>query len=493
MTSSPEAPAAFRAWALPPALEQELAPSVPEERPPSGDGDAPASGLHLLDLAPADARRVAEWLSTVRDDLLSVPVRELAGVLGRVGARFLDPKDPLRSEALRRLPGTAGCSPAMARRILDGMAADWTEARLWRLVEEDVPSPGALDGFVGGAGRSVRALGDRFALHLSAGTVPGVSVTSMIRSLLVKTPLLLKPGLGDVVLPVLFARGLREESSRVARAVAVVYWKGGGPEDAGRRGPPSPEDVLLAAAERVVVYGGDETVRSVRTRIAPTVPLVAYHHRTSVAVVGRAGVVGEGREASVRAVARAAVLFDQRGCVSPHAVFVEGGADDAIGFAEALSAALDEVSGELPAGPLDLAEAGQLRQRRDSAELVALAGGGEVRSGPGGTVLYEPEGSAAPGCGHRVLRVVPVDDLDDLPGRIAPLREHLQTVGVTGVERARLDALAEELARAGALRITSMHDVPFPPPWWHHDGRGPLKALVRWIDVEGDDPGRIDP
>jgi hypothetical protein len=44
--------------------------------------------------------------------------------------------------------------------------------------------------------------------------------------------------------------------------------------------------------------------------------------------------------------------------------------------------------------------------------------------------------------------------------------------------------VAEALARVGVTRVTAFSEVPFPPPWWHHDGVGPLGALVRWVDLD---------
>jgi len=71
-----------------------------------------------------------------------------------------------------------------------------------------------------------------------------------------------------------------------------------------------------------------------------------------------------------------------------------------------------------------------------------------------------------------------------VPRLVASIGPHLQTVGVAGCGE-RLGGLAEALARVGVLRITGFGDVPFPPPWWHHDGEGPLRALTRWVDLEG--------
>jgi hypothetical protein len=82
------------------------------------------------------------------------------------------------------------------------------------------------------------------------------------------------------------------------------------------------------------------------------------------------------------------------------------------------------------------------------------------------------------------VRVHPVASLGEVPERLAPVGRHLQTVGVAGVEGRRLDALAGALGEFGALRICPLADVAFPPPWWHHDGQGPLTSLLRWVDLE---------
>jgi hypothetical protein len=173
--------------------------------------------------AEADVSALLRALRGARGALLEHSAGELAALLGGVGLRFLDPADDLRREALDALPEYAGLSPAMARRVLDGMAADWCPSRLQGLLDAEFSSGQALDTFVTSpSGGRTRALGPPLAVHFCSGSVPGVSVTSMLRSLLVKSAILLKPGRGDEVLGVLFRRGLAEASPDVARACAVV-------------------------------------------------------------------------------------------------------------------------------------------------------------------------------------------------------------------------------------------------------------------------------
>lgn len=463
----------FDAWALPPdAAEPDRIEEVPAE---AGD----ATLRHPV-FEPGAVRELCRGLRRSGERILSRwEARRLGRALGRVGARFLEPGDPLRERALELLPRTAGLSRPMAREVLDGMARDWTVERIERLLRAEFGDPRLLDGFVSRAeGSRSRAFGPDLGFHVCAGTVPGVSATSLLRGLLVKSPTVVKPGRGDVVLPVLFARGVAEEAPDLATSVAVLYWPGG-------RG--AMEEPFLREAGAVVVYGGVDTVRSVRERIPVTTPLVVYHHRLSVALVGRSALADDGRaRRTAHAAARAVALFDQRGCVSPHAIFVERGGVAPESWAREVASALGELATSLPSGALLPGEASAIQQLRGTAELRAAAGR-EVRLHHGEeepwTVLVEPPEEFRPSCLGRVVRVHPVEALSDALTELADVGRFLQTVAVDGASRRR-ETLAGELARLGALRVTTLERAPWPPAWWHHDGTGPLRALTRWVDLE---------
>lgn len=412
--------------------------------------------------------------------LRSVPVDELTRILGSVGRRFLDPSDPLRAEALQRLPDVSGISDRMAAAVLDGMALDWTSERLEALLYMEFPDPAVLDRFSEARNtREVRALGPGLTVHFGAGNVPGVSVTSIIRSILVKSAVFLRPGSSDVVLPALFVRGLAAEAPELAGAVGVAHW------------PVDREDLTraaLAQADQVIVYGGDDTVGHLRAMTPPAARFLGYHHRLSCGLIGRGALEDPGRaRATATEAARAASLFDQRGCVSPHLYFVEEGAVvPPEGWAEMLAKEMDVWAERLPPGPLDPEEASAIHQVRGAFELRAAAADGARawRSADlSWTVLFEPALRFDPSCLGRVVRVVPVPDLIAALDALTSVRSRLQTVCLEGAG-GRTEGLAEGLARMGASRVTSLAEGPWPPPWWHHDGGGPLVSLVRWTDLE---------
>ncbi len=475
----------FDAFALPSGV----APPVTDggaSRPESGrarlEGGPMAGGVadlrvRYVGASPAWIDRVTDALRSSGEPLLGRSAADIAHVLGGVGARFLDPKDPLRSEALALLPPTSGLSLEMAARVLDGMASDWTKERLLALLRMELGDENALDGFVRSeGGRACMAVGPSLCVQIVAGSVPGVGVAALIRSLLLKGPTLLKPGRGDVVLPVLFARGLREVEPAVADALAVAYWPGGEADlDA----------AAMARSDVVTVYGSDETVESLRSLCPVTTRFVAYHHRISVGIVGRDALTDAVIDATAAGVAESVALFDQRGCVSPQVVFVEEGVVPAERFARALAQELARLEDRLPSGPLDAGEASGLQQLRGRVELMAAGGRGSVIHGGGApwTVILEAAQGSDAGSAGRTVRLRSVTDASQVPELLLPFGPHLQTVGAAGLG-GRLESFARACGRVGASRVVPFSSVPFPPPWWHHDGRGPLADLVRWVDLE---------
>ncbi len=464
----------FEAWTLPPGFVPRPDEEASSERPP-------LLPLRHLVLSPARVGELAALLRMARDAVVvNLPVERVVAAVDGVARRLLDPGDPLRTEAVDGMGACAGYSVPMARAVLDGMARDWTRERLVGLLEAEFPDYRVLDGFrPGPAGRLQRALGCPLTFHLGAGSVPGVVTTSLIRALLVKSAALVKPGQGDAVLPVVFARGLAEEAPELGRAVAVVYWPG--------EALPCTE-AALSSADLVVVYGGDETVRWVRGRLPPAVSLQAYRHRLGVALVGRDALGAKAGEVAAQA-ARAVALFDQRGCVSPHLILVEeGGPLTPQEWGGLLARSLDQLEEELPSGVLDAAGAMEMQQVRGRGEMEEALGEG-TRIYHGGaaapwTVLVEPGKRLSPSCLGRTVRVLPVRDLSEVPSLLEGWRWHLQTVGVVGLG-GREEELRESLARMGVSRVAPLSAAPWPPPWWHHDGSGPLRVLVRWTDREG--------
>jgi hypothetical protein len=417
-------------------------------------------------------------LRQARRKLAGRPVLSIVEAIDAAAARLADREDPIRRRASRLIPAATGYSTAMTELVLDRMAADWRTPPLRRLLEAELGDPAVLDGFLpAGEGRQTRAYGPDLSFHVFAGNVPGVAVTSLIRSLLVKAPALAKLASGEPVLPVLFAESLAAVDAELAAALAITYWPGG-TEPA--------EATALAAADLVVVYGGDATVDSLRRRMPPGRRLVVHGPRFSVGLIG-AEAIDRDLPRLALDVARAVATFDQHGCVSPHSIWIEDpDGRRAEPFTQALAAAMHELEEELPRGAVGADEASLIHQERAAAELRGHAGAdARVIAGKGTTwtVVLDFEPVFRPSCLNRFVRVHPVADLDRALDAIATHGAHLQSAAVEVPGAARRD-LAHRLAGIGASRVTTFQRLPWPPAEWHHDGSGPLMELLRWVDLE---------
>ena len=429
-------------------------------------------------LEPGDVPAVCDALEAACRRLRDLPVGRVIDAVDAAARRFRDPADPTRREVAGSLTALSGLSPAMADHVLARVSQDWLAPALHGLLHAELGGAEAVDGFIRrGDGRRARAIAPALGLHVFSGNVPGISVTSIVRALLVKSAVIGKPAAGEPAMAAAFARLLAEADPDVGDCVAVHYWTGGNT---------GLEDAFLARAGLVVHYGGEDAIAALRARARPDTRFVEHGPRLSFAIIDPAGL--DDPAAAARDLAVATALFDQQGCVSPQLAWILGPPADAAAFAERTADALRDIQDTLPRGRLDPAEAAAIHQLRTHAEFRAIRGD-DIRlwtgEGLSFTVIADPAPGIDPSCLNRTLIVKAIDSIDSLVRQLHPARRYLQTAGVAGFHGNRLLELATRLGDAGVTRITPVHEMPWPPPDWRHDGRGPLTELIHWLDLEG--------
>lgn len=468
MTPAPTPP--LRGWHWP--------PGVPA---PASLDEARAGGLIVRYPRPdaALAAKLAAALRKARRRLADHPIPEIAQVLGEAARRFMAELDCGQppGAAYREAAANAQLSAPMMRAVVQEMARSWTGAGLARLVQAEFRDAHALDGFARGMGRRLRASGHGMVVHVGAGSVPGLTIGSISRALLVKSAVLAKPGAGDVALTVRFARILADTDPEVAAALAVQYWPGGSaPHDAWER-------ALFRRADQVVVHGSDAAIEAVRARAPASTGLVEHPNRLGVAVVDPAAAPDSARHA-----ARAVALFDQRGCTSPHLFLLVADRTRTEAWCGELASRLAALDASLPPGPPAPAAQsavqqlrGRIAMRRAASADIGLWAAPDL----GWTVVMATPDAFEP-VGSRTAWVASATDRDACARALASLRPVLQTVGLAGVPPD--PEFAEALFDAGASRIVPLDQMPFPDPDWVHDGGRPLRDLVRWCELRWREP-----
>jgi len=297
-----------------------------------------------------------------------------------------------------------------------------------------------------------------------AGSIPTAAFSALALPLLAGSAVYAKPASADPVSARLFAASLSETDPGVGAALRI-----------------GSDSKALDDADAVVAHGSDATIALLRARVGPSRPFIGYGHKLSLAVIGPA----IDPLVAARRLALDVALWDGRGCLSPAwALAIDSPRGRAAEFARALASALEELEDELPRGALEPGEASdlvELRARAAVREGTRL----EMAAGASTWTVALEAGDVRPPAGlFRFLSVVPVPDLESLATFCAPLAPHLSCLGHAGLagERGRLATLA---AAAGASRLCPLGRMQIPPLEWNHDGLPPLRALVRWLDVEG--------
>jgi hypothetical protein len=321
------------------------------------------------------------------------------------GRRAADPSDPLGREARAALEATSGLSPEGVALVL----RDHLETH---------PDPAHIEALLDAAGDAPRC-----HVVLAANVC-----TAALRALAVATAtapsVVVRPSRRDPGLAPLLAHALAGDPAFAAAGGAVTCV----------------EAIDPLPGDELHLHGSDPTVGALGGSTPPGVVVRAHGTGIGLAVVGAATRI----EAAAAAVARDVVPFDQRGCLSPRIVLVEGDGPRAGAFAAALHDALAELSATVPRGPLDGATIAAVALYRASLQAVGDRWEGDhhligLDPDPRALVLPPPA---------RVVHVVPVAGAPAIRPLVSPLSRHVTSVGGEGDAAAAVGALAPRARRA---------------------------------------------
>ena len=395
-------------------------------------------------MTPAElAATAARLAARGRRALTALPLERRLDLWEETVAAFLEPGSPERSALLPRLLASSRLSPEGLTEGLELVLGGASGRAATEMARRAAALPAATR--------------DTLAGVVLAGNIPGLAAQSLLPALLLGRPLLLKSASAEPWFAPAIVAALVAREPSLADAFAAVAFAGD-------------DSAALAAAfdevDPLLAYGGAPAVTSLAARFGER--LVAHGPKASVAFVG-AGVDLVG---TARGLARDIALFDQRGCLSVQAVYVEGDAEE---LAAALAWALELESARLPHGPIDAATAAAVQQLRATTDLQR--GGSSARQPElaVGTVLVESETFFRPVPGLRTVRVHGVSDLRDALPALEPWRGRLQGAALAGPSA---DALSDTLPLLGFSRLAAAGELQSADVSWANGGIDPLAVFT---------------
>lgn len=410
----------------------------------------------MTELAERALRDTLERLEEAGAALRTREPEDIAKSLARAWGLIANPELAPGRAARSELPASTGLTLPMVAWALSSTFERSGEVELEEAARRMRPPAGSV------------AAPARLSVLVLAGNVFTACVQPWSLALLARAPLLVKASSKDDRLPRLFHAALAEADPLLADACSVVTFPGG---------TPALEATLLSRADVVSAYGSDTTLTSIRQRLSATTTFVPHGNGLGAGFLPAPRSEADALQAA-EAFALDVAAYDQRGCLSPHAIWVErGGAIDALTFARMLADALETLARELPRGSLPTpAGAAQLQWRGVAAVR------GELIEGDGYAVSYEGEGALRVSPGYRNVLVLDASSMDAFALALAPLGVHLKCIGVAGDSETRLE-LARSLPPPLAPRIVPAGRMQRPSLLSLADGRLPWEGLFRLTEL----------
>jgi len=202
----------------------------------------------------------------------------------------------------------------------------------------------------------------------------------------------------------------------------------------------------------------------------------------SGALISREALAPGAIDAVSDGLARDITLFEQRGCLSPHHVFIASATEgETRHFAGRIARSLDQLAQKLlPPRTIDVGAAAAIRSTREAARWRKLAGAAVdlwESNEFSWSVIYDSTCAFRISPLYRTVFVAPVLDFADFTARLEPVSGHLE--GFAIVDRAgRFEDERAWLRDAGVSYFAEPGMMQSPPLEWPHGGGAFLNRLV---------------
>lgn len=403
----------------------------------------------------AEAERARERVIDRFDD-----ARIIAG-LASAAREWLDPRSERRRQTVEDLARATTLGREMLATGLELVFGAVTDESLRDLVVREA----------GEAGKR----GPRAVFYALAGNVPGQSIPSVVASLLARSIAVIRDSKRQPFLTTAFRDSIARVEPDLAAMIVPVTWSSEQPS----RDEREVEDLVVHGAGRIELFGSDATVSALASRYAEAGGKVARHTtRLSVGIVLPAADLDE----AAKAFALDVVMYEGRGCLTPHALLVEGAPERADEFVEHLALRLEQLEKKWPRSRGSLAEEIGRRAYIDRAQAATLSDDATagVRVGSEATWCVRI-GSAQPialGPGLRCVSVVRVRDRKATHAALANATTPLAAVGVADTDGAATAELESALRPLGVTLVCRAGLMQAPPIHWQQDGRRRLGDLL---------------
>lgn len=311
--------------------------------------------------------------------------------------------------------------------------------------------------------------------HIAAGNAEGLPFFSVLEGMMAGNINILKLPSMDDGLSVLLLQEMIKVEPELAPYVCVLDV------------PSTNLNVMKRVADMadaIVVWGGDEAIRAVRSMADPATQIISWGHKLSFAYV-TPGILKETENEAYRkelyALARHICETRQVLCSSCQGIFVDTDKMEVVqAAAEQFLQILETVSEEYPQEAIGIR--GKIALSLYNEELEVPNTGHKILRRKGVSVIVSEDSDLSLSYMFRNCWVKPLPR-QNLVKCLKGKRGYLQTAGLICAEEER-EGLTEILVRCGVTRIAHAGDMSTTKPGGAHDGEYPLRRYCRIVETE---------
>jgi phenylacetate-coenzyme A ligase PaaK-like adenylate-forming protein len=248
---------------------------------------------------------------------------------------------------------------------------------------------------------------------------------------------------------------------------------------------------LLAQADAVAAWGGEEAIRSLKEMTPEGARFVDWGPKISFAYFTPEGLTPQALMGLVKEVCEG----DQQACSAPQCVYLETDDQAALdNFAQALAVTFEALAPTIPGRIPDTAELSEITVVTRMQELKSALNEGRAIKGEGWRLLIDSKAGLRPSPLYRSLWVKAIKR-SEIISTLRPLRRYLQTAGVAAGAQ-DIAQLTSLFSTAGVLRVTPVGSMMGSYQGEPHDGVFALTRYAKRISLRGDENlkhiGRLD-
>ncbi len=425
-----------------------------------------------------DIKRATDSLIQGQEILQQFTTTDLAEIFGMV-ADFWQTESEIKNNLCHAIANLTGLTKEVVSHSISVEQGNSSTDDILAAMDRDLGNHKALDEFVFDTHLQdkTRCFGPNMVAGVLTANVPGLSYLPMVRSLMVKSPFIAKLASDECLFGPSWIESVARIEPELGKCVALCHWQGGNT---------ALEDTMFAPCETIILYGGEQTIHTLRKRIGGNKKIIEHGHKIGIVLIDKDSLPDETQAKDLaRRIGMDLAVFDQRACIAPQIVYIEKGTTVSLqDFCGLLEAFLQSLEQTLPPSTISIDTGASLGMERNLARFKSSQNSGfHLYEKGSATIVIDPDPTFASVLPTRFLRFCPVQSLKEVVPLLEPVGSYLQNVGIETNEQTRYE-LAEQLGRLGVSRITKPGLMHKPSMRWKHDGVSSFSELVRWIDME---------